>query len=789
MINQLLEKLNPQQAEAVAYGDGPLLVLAGAGSGKTRVLTHRIAYCLQQGAQPEEILAVTFTNKAAKEMKSRVLDLTGLQSQGTDLWMGTFHSLCVRILRRYVDHYQPKTGRTWTSRFVIYDQTESQDAMKTAVRELELDDKLYSPKNIRYMVSELKNRMIDAYAYGSSATDFRSENMARIFDTYEAILARNNAVDFDDLLLMATRILQDHEAVRTQYHTRFKHMLVDEFQDTNDVQYEWIRLLAENCKKEDRVSGENPALWKGRSLTVVGDVDQSIYSWRGANFRICLNFQNNFPEATLIKLEENYRSTANILKTANAIIENNADRLPKELRAVRGEGSPVYCYEASDDRDEANFVIDRIQAVCRETGRPPGDCAILYRTNVQSRALEDVLISRGVSYTMIGGLKFYERREIRDMLAYLTVLFNPQDSYSVKRILNVPTRGIGRTSIEHVEQAAAAQDVSFYAMLQRATEVEALKPKALKAIASFVAIMDDLASRADLTPIDELILHIIERTGYLDELRANDPSDSEGRVANVEELMSVCRQFMIENTGADLADFLTQMALLSDIDTAEPVENKLVLMTLHAAKGLEYPIVFLVGLEEGLFPHSRSLSDNDGMEEERRLMYVGVTRAEERLFLTYARRRMVFGELKYAAPSRFLKEIPATCMTGLYNLDSEARVADKPGGRRGGSTSGYNAGATGMNTGSSTVIRRSHGAQGDAAKLMVPQAGAGPKQPTFTGTADTFATGERVRHPRFGEGVIEQVIASENKALYNIQFDKIEGKKLLNPKYVKLEKL
>ncbi len=777
-MNSLLEKLNPAQAQAVAYPNGPLLVLAGAGSGKTRVLTHRIAYILEQGAEPAEILAVTFTNKAAREMKERVETLVGAIASG--LWIGTFHSVCGRILRREIGKYQAQSGRTWTNNFVIYDEEESRAALKSAIKELGLDEKLYNPKNIRYMISDFKNKLMDAYDYGSTATDFRSERIARIFDTYEAILSRNNALDFDDLMMVTVKLLQNNPDVLYRYHSQFKHVLVDEFQDTNDAQYELVRLIVEGCPKSERTPDLHKILWQNRSLTVVGDVDQSIYSWRGANFRICLNFQTDFPDATIIKLLENYRSTSNILAVANCIIENNDDRLPKELVAVRGEGEKVFCYEANDDRDEASFVVDRLLQMVSKEGYKPGDCAILYRTNVQSRALEDVLIARGLSYTMIGGLKFYERREIKDVLAYLTVIFNDRDGYSVKRILNVPKRGIGKTSIERLEAAASMRDKSLYEILKEADQVEDLKPKALKAIAGFVTVLEDLKRQAPGITIDELILQILEQTGYYDELKIEDPTDSEGRVANVEEFVNVARQFMADNPTADLADFLTQMALLSDLDTAEPAENKFVLMTLHSAKGLEYPVVFMVGLEEGLFPHFRSLNDKDGMEEERRLMYVGVTRAMERLFMTYARRRMVFGNLQYAMPSRFLKEAPAQMLSGLYTLDHEARVNDVHGDEpRTGNHFRPAPGSPRRNALGATKINLE-----SAGKTTV-----GASKPKASKTLDSFQIGDRLRHPRFGEGTVDQVINSGEKCLYNIKFDRIEGKKLLDPRYVKLEKL
>lgn len=789
-MNGLLDKLNPSQLQAVTHPCGPLLVLAGAGSGKTRVLTQKIAYTLQQGAMPEDILAVTFTNKAAKEMRLRVESLVG-QSRYPGFWIGTFHGICGRILRQEISHYQTPSGRSWTNRFVIYDESESMAAMKQVVKEQNLDEKLYNPKNIRYLISGLKNNMIDAYQYASNAKDFRTEKLSVLFDAYEATLSRNNALDFDDLLLVTVKLLQNNPDVLDRYHHQFKHILVDEFQDTNDAQYELVRLLVEGCRKEDRNITAQKQLWLSRSLTVVGDVDQSIYSWRGANFKIILNFQKDFPDTQVIKLLENYRSTSEILAVANAIIENNQDRLPKELLAVRGEGQKITCYEAKDEREEALYVVDRVLQLTSAGQFKPGQCCFLYRTNQQSRALEDVLISRGLAYTVIGGLKFYERREIKDVLAYLTVIFNEMDGYSVKRVMNVPKRGLGKTSIERLEAAASAHNVSLYQVLKQADQVEGMQPKALKAIGSFVAVIEALKMGAESTPVDQLIVQILEMTGYLDELKQDDPTDSDGRIGNVEEFVTVARQFHIENPEGTLADFLTQMALLSDIDSAEPAENKFVLMTLHAAKGLEFPVVSILGMEEGMLPHFRSLADKEQMEEERRLMYVGVTRAEDRLFLSFARRRMVFGELKYSTPSRFLKEIPQHLLTGYYTLDQESRAeVDTLRKPRRGEDERSSFGSRSTASGAGGGIRRREGAEyyGGSQESRSSSFSKAPsiKAPS-SGTTASFSVGDRVAHPKFGQGRVDQVLGSGDKTIYSIQFDSIAGKKLLDPKFAQLD--
>ncbi|MBY0449464.1 MAG: UvrD-helicase domain-containing protein [Cyanobacteria bacterium] len=776
-----LASLNPAQRQAVETVLGPVLVLAGAGSGKTRVLTQRVAYLLEKETLPAEILGVTFTNKAAKEMKHRITQLVGDESS-QDLWIGTFHSICGRILRKHIVRYQSKGGRQWQQNFVIFDETESLQVVKDVIKSLNLDDKLYNAKTIRHLISQQKNQLVDAYAYASAAKTFQTEKIALIYDGYEAQLSKNNAIDFDDMLLITTAVLQQCPDVLDQFHCRFRHILVDEFQDTNNAQYELIRLIVEGETDAQRSAERQAALWRNRSFMVVGDVDQSIYSWRGANFRIILDFQRDFPKAQLIKLEENYRSTGHILNLANQIIENNQDRLPKELRSTRGEGEKILCFEAQDDREEALFVIDQLQQITRTGKHKPGDCCILYRTNFQSRALEDVLISKGISYTMIGGLKFYERKEIKDLLAYLTVIFNDADAYSLKRVLNVPKRGIGKTTITHMEEAAGFRNLTLFQILQDIASVEEVKPKAQKAIVQFVAFIQQLKFLAQSTPLDQLLIHILEMSGYYDELKLEDPTDSEGRIANVEEFVSVARQFLIENPNGDLADFLTQMALLSDIDSAEPAENKLVLMTLHAAKGLEYPVVAICGLEEGLFPHFRSLSDKDQMEEERRLMYVGVTRAMDRLILTYARRRMVFGELKYAMPSRFLKECPKEFLHGAYTLDHEQRRQEVYPSSR----DDYSGSSGDSKT--SDFIRR-HAAQAKSRSgenLSNTRSGSSSPSPSPATTA-RFDVGDRIRHPKFGTGTVDQVIGTSEKILYNVAFDTIAGKKLLDPRFAPLE--
>ncbi len=803
-LSPLLVGMNPAQAQAVAYRAGPLLVLAGAGSGKTKVLTHRIAHLLQgqgDGLEPvwaSQVLSVTFTNKAAKEMKARLATLID-PSVVNDVWMGTFHSVCVRLLRRDIVHYTSPSGAKWKQNFVIYDEAETLAVIKDILKSKNLDEKLYPARGIKYQISAVKNQGFDAFDHATNAKDYKAERLSELFTLYEQQMAENNALDFDDLLLLTVKLLRQHPALLANYNQHFRHILVDEFQDTNEVQYDLIRMLAtgQTSRSHDQVH------WHNRSLTVVGDVDQSIYSWRGANFRICLGFQKDFKEAQLITLQDNYRSTAKILQAANAVIERNSERLPKELRAVKGDGEKIYCYEATDDRDEAHFVLEKLQDYAKRSNQTLNECAVLYRTNVQSRVIEDLLISRGIPYTMVGGIKFYERREVKDVLAYLTVLFNPDDSYSVKRVLNVPRRGIGAKTIEHIENYGRAKGISFYNALFEVDQIPEVKGKARQGIADFVTVMQRVTEQQGQgVYIDEVMLTIRQLSGYDKALEAEDPKDEEGRLANLDELMSVARQFHGDNAEGEtqdkLGEFLAQLALMSDLDTAEAgtaTQARLTLMTLHAAKGLEFPIVAIVGMEEGLFPHNRSLNSADEMEEERRLMYVGVTRAEMFLMLTYARRRMIFGELKYSVPSRFLSEVPRELMTGSFSLDAEASPYSSYEERRYGSSRVDGAGrgerekrgdASRTNAPSSNSYARR-----DDGRLMPPSLSSTPRaeKPSTVDLSNlpTYKVGDRVAHAKFGEGKIAQVLGSGNKVLYNVEFERLSGKKLLDPRYAKLE--
>ncbi|MEB3244983.1 MAG: UvrD-helicase domain-containing protein [Vampirovibrionales bacterium] len=814
-LDALLAGLNPPQQQSVTYGAGPLLVLAGAGSGKTKVLTQRIAYLLQHAspdsnlggpAAPAQILAVTFTNKAAKEMRLRVDSLVGADAtQG--LWMGTFHSICGRLLRREMLHYENASGRKWSTSYVIYDTDESVSIIKQCLKALNRDDKLYPPKVQLAQISAIKNEGMDAYAYASSARNFREQQLAELYDAYEAMLSENNALDFDDLLLVCTLLFKQRPDVLERYHRQFRHILTDEFQDTNNLQYDWLRMLVLGELAKPDAEKPAPDFWHGRSLTVVGDVDQSIYSWRGANFRIILGFQQDFPSAEMIKLETNYRSTGSILELANTLIENNTERMPKTLIAHKGQGVPVECMEAEDDRDEAYKLVRWITLTAKATGKTLKDCAVLYRTNVQSRALEEVLLAKGIPYTLIGGVKFYERKEVRDVLSYLVTLYNPYDAQSVKRSLNAPKRGIGKVTLEAIEQYARQQGVSFYEALTLGDRIEGVRGAAKTGIAAYVALIEDLRHKMLLVPLNELMAEIVQSSGYLKSLKEDDPDDNDGRVANLEELMRVASNYKADtlsslrdgasaietgsqNNASDtnfyeiLGEFLTHMALLSDLDTAntnDPNQEKLVLMTVHAAKGLEFPIVALAGLEEGRFPHFRSLDNAEGIEEERRLMYVAVTRAEQHLLMTYARRRYIMGETQHASPSRFLKELPLHLLEGDFSLD-----------RKGYSREGYEESFGSGNSGGGYSRSRSDDGWAPsrlgAGKKPSESVSRTLKKPVSAGnTSKTFAAGDTVTHPTFGRGKVIQVLGSGSTTLYSIEFEGVKGRKVFDPKFVKLD--
>lgn len=650
-MENILDNLNKEQREAVQTIQGPLLVLAGAGSGKTKLLTSRIAYLIQNGVKPRNILAVTFTNKAAKEMKERLGNILG-ENVVKYMWVGTFHGICGRILRENIENYSFQSGKRLDKNFSIYDENDSNAVIKQAIKKLNLDDKVYQPKLVKSVISNAKNKMQDAYTFATFARDFKSQKIAAIYEEYENALNNNNAIDFDDMLLLTVKLLEQSKEVRQLYYDRFQHILVDEFQDTNMAQYKLINMLYTNLDTE--IPDE-------RSLCVVGDVDQSIYSWRGADYTIILNFQKDFKKTKLIKLEQNYRSTANILNVANAIIENNTERVDKVLYSQKGDGELIDYYEAQDEADEANFIASRIK---QDSGGDYNRYAILYRTNSQSRALEEACMAAGIPYRIYGGLKFYDRKEIKDIIAYLKLIYNPDDSQSFRRIVNVPKRAIGDTTVKALSDFADSKDVSLFEAIKEIEESE-LSPRVQSKLKDFAELILKFKNAVGSYSLQEFVTLVIEKSGYLAELQSQNTPESEADIENLQELVNVAGEFVPEESDNALGEFLQQVALVSDLDGMDDISNNVTLMTLHSAKGLEFPIVFLAGCDEGVFPHQRTFNIPSEMEEERRLMYVGVTRAEEKLYLSSAKRRQMWGEYKYYNPSRFIDEIPRQLLNSI----------------------------------------------------------------------------------------------------------------------------
>src|SRR6478735_5386865 len=635
-IDDLLEGLNPPQRDAVVHGEGPLLILAGAGSGKTRVLTHRIAYLLRTGqARPSEILAITFTNKAAAEMRERVELLVGRATRA--MWVMTFHSACARMLRADAD----KLG--YTRQFTIYDSADQRRLIKRCLDDLDIDVKRFTPRAMQSQISDAKNKLRSVEDYRQLVGSFFEQTVADVYEQYERQLHRANAMDFDDLLVRSVNLLELFQEVRDRYASSFRWVMVDEYQDTNHVQYRWLQLLTS----------------EHRNLAVVGDDAQSIYGFRGADIKNILNFTDDYPDAHVVRLEQNYRSTQTILDAANGVISHNRGRMGKTLWTDIGEGDKIKIRELDDEHAEARFVVGEIERLVDE-GVSRAEIAVFYRTNAQSRVLEDTLVRREIGYQVIGGTKFYERAEIKDAVAYLALLSNPQDGISLTRVANSPRRGIGQTSLSRVLAHADTMGIAVWDAAAAPGSVPGLGTAAQRAFGRFMATMTTLRDRAeDGVPVGDLLEAILRETGYLDALEAERTIEAQGRMENLEELVEVGREFDARaEDGADTLDaFLQQVSLVADADTRRDDEGLVTLMTLHNAKGLEYPIVFMIGCEEGVFPHSRSL-DEGTLEEERRLCYVGMTRAMRDLYLTYARRRAVFGAATFALPSRFLAEIP-----------------------------------------------------------------------------------------------------------------------------------
>lgn len=646
-MTNILENLNDKQREAVTQTLGTMLVLAGAGSGKTKVLITRIAQLINSGISPYEILAVTFTNKAAKEMVERLSLIIG-EDKAKKMWIGTFHSIAGRILRADIDKYVDENKRKLDKSFVIYDELDSMALIKNAIKANNLDDKVYQPRLVKTVISNAKNKMQNDYAFSTRARDYRSEKIALIYTEYQKQLQVNNALDFDDMLMIAVKLVETSAEVREKYHNRFKHILVDEFQDTNISQYQLIKNIYTNGLTENQLGN--------RSLCVVGDVDQSIYSWRGADYKIILNFQAEFKNTTLIKLEQNYRSTETILNAANTIIANNQERLSKNLYSNIGKGELIDLKETNDEAEEANYIISQVKKLSKDFQL--NEMAVLYRTNSQSRAIEEACIANSIPYRIIGGLKFYDRKEIKDILAYLKLTYNNNDSQSLKRIINVPKRSIGNTTLEKLYEISFKQNIPIYSILEEIDNYDEFNNSTKRKLSEFYNLIEKLKRNSSSLNLPEFIAFVLDESGYLNELKEENNIEAETRIENLQEFINVAREFEPTENDNSFGEFLAQVSLVSDIDSYSDDSQNLTLMTLHSAKGLEFNAVFLAGLEEGIFPHSRSFNTNSEMEEERRLMYVGVTRAKKKLFISHAKRRMMWGEYRYYNPSRFLSEIP-----------------------------------------------------------------------------------------------------------------------------------
>ena len=838
-MENILENLNKEQKEAVQTTAGPLLILAGAGSGKTKVLTSRIAYLIQKGVKPQNILAVTFTNKAAKEMKARLGSMIG-ENTVKYMWVGTFHGICGRILRENVDRYTFPSGKKLDKNFTIYDDNDTNAVLKQAIKKLNIDDKIYQPKLVKSVISNAKNKMQDAYTFATFARDFKSQKIAQIYEEYENTLNNNNAIDFDDMLMLTVKLLDHNTEIRTHYYERFQHILVDEYQDTNLAQYNLVNMLYTN--KLTEVPPE-------RSLCVVGDVDQSIYSWRGADYTIIMNFQKDFKNTKLIKLEQNYRSTANILNVANAIIENNTERVDKVLYSNKGEGELIDYFEAQDEADEANFIVSRIK---QDSGGNYNQYAILYRTNSQSRSIEEACMAAGIPYRIYGGLKFYDRKEIKDIIAYLKLIYNTDDSQSFRRIVNVPKRSIGDTTVKRLQDFADREDISLFAAAQRIQEDTEIPPRTRSKILDFVNLITKFREAIPNYNLREFVTLVIEKSGYLAELQLQNTPEAEADIENLQELVNVAEEFVPEEDNV-LGEFLAQVALVSDIDNMDTIANNVTLMTLHAAKGLEFPVVFMAGLDEGIFPHLRSLNVPSEMEEERRLMYVGVTRAEEKLYLTSAKRRQMWGEFKYYNPSRFIEEIPRQLLnmisfegstsdnstfrnavskakTGKSDYSYSAAQADSYGYIKPstGFGKGFVAPTKGLASGTApkksfygyeqpkrtpqrTILVKSQANKqrdeekikeffkDNAIKRMLEEKRekerrqmeeAAEREKAFDVQSPVeyvFNVGERVFHDKLGIGHITDVIKVGDSMMYTIDFGK-QGKKAMDAAYAKLKK-
>ena len=741
----IYDTLNERQQEAVYHTDGPVLILAGAGSGKTRVLTHRIAYLIEQKrVNPWNILAITFTNKAAGEMRDRVDDIVGFGSES--IWVSTFHSTCVRILRRYIE----RLG--YGNNFTIYDTDDTKNIMKDICKRLQIDTKTLKERTLLSVISSAKDSLISPVEYELKAMgDYTKQRAAQVYKEYQEVLHKNNALDFDDLIVKTVELFKTCPDVLDYYQERFRYIMVDEYQDTNTAQFELIHLLA----------------GKYRNLCVVGDDDQSIYKFRGANISNILDFEKVFPEAEVIKLEQNYRSTQTILDAANAVIRNNVERKEKALWTEKGEGDQIHFRQFDTAYEEAEFIAGEIGKKKKYGKAEFRDCAVLYRTNAQSRILEERFIMEGIPYDVVGGVNFYSRREIKDMLAYLKTIDNGRDDLAVKRIINVPRRGIGATTILRVQEYADARGLSFYDALREADQILSIGKSAAK-LKPFVMMIQSFRSKLEYYSLQELMNDIIETTGYVKELQESDEEDAEDRIQNIDELVSKVVAYEDSHDDPSLSEFLEEVALVADIDGVDAEDNRVLLMTLHSAKGLEFPHVYLAGLEDGVFPSYMTITSDDpsAVEEERRLAYVGITRAKEDLTITCAKQRMLRGETQYNKVSRFVKEIPPELLNGeikkpAYLENRERRTAEP--------------------------VRKKRPTMRDQLSGQSMQARAFSSVHTEGGSL-SYGVGDRVSHMKFGEGTVKAIVPGGRDFEVTVDFDAAGPKKMFAA-FAKLKKV
>lgn len=730
LTDRLLNGMNPQQAEAVKATDGPLLIMAGAGSGKTRVLTHRIAYLMvEKGVNPYNILAITFTNKAAREMKERITNILGGASES--IWISTFHSMCVRILRRDIDRIGINRN------FTILDTTDQQSVIKSILKDRNIDPKKFDPRSILGSISSAKNELIPPEEFAKNAGSYYDQVVSDVYTEYQRRLRKNQALDFDDLIMTTIQLFQRVPEVLEFYQRKFQYIHVDEYQDTNRAQYMLVKLMASRFQ----------------NLCVVGDSDQSIYKWRGADIANILSFEKDYPRAKVILLEQNYRSTKRILQAANEVIQKNSNRKPKNLWTENHDGEKISYFRADTEQSEAQFVTGKIKEMVDAGKRKYSDFAILYRTNAQSRVMEEVLLKSNIEYAIVGGIKFYDRKEIKDILAYLRLISNPDDDISLQRVINVPKRGVGATSLDKIARYAQDHDISMFTALEEADFI-GLSPKITKAVIEFKEMIKGYTGMQEYLSVTELVEEILDKSGYNDMLKAEKSIESQSRLENLDEFLSVTKEFEKSNEDKSLVAFLTDLALVADIDKLDEDDkpkDSVILMTLHAAKGLEFPVVFLMGMEEGVFPHSRSLMEEDEMEEERRLAYVGITRAEEELYISNAQMRTLFGQTKMNPVSRFINEIPADL---LDNVVTEKKSA--------------------------ISFQSSRPAPRKPVSRPAPASG---------GAAASWQVGDKAQHKKWGTGTVVSVKGSGDGVELDIAFPSPTGIKRLLAKFAPIEKV